>query len=174
LSSSTYSPDGRIFQVEYANKAVENSGTAIGIRAKDGIVLAVEKLIPSKLLVQGSNVRIQTVDTHVGITSAGLVADARHLVNRARQEAKQYRDTYKKPISARMLAERTSQYVQAYTLYGSVRPFGVSAILGCLDEDGSPRLMMIEPSGMYYVCHFYLILGILCCGLWKRKTAGKD
>jgi 20S proteasome subunit alpha 7 len=151
LSSSTYSPDGRIFQVEYANKAVENSGTAIGIRAKDGIVLAVEKLIPSKLLVKGSNVRIQTVDTHVGITSAGLVADARHLVNRARKEANEYRDTYKKPISARMLCERTSQYVQAYTLYGSVRPFGVSAIIGCLDEDGSPRLMMIEPSGVYYV-----------------------
>ena len=166
MSSSTYSPDGRIFQIEYANKAVENSGTAIGIRAKDGIVLAVEKLVPSKLLVQGSNVRIQTVDMHVGMTSAGLVADARHLVNRARQEAKDYRETYKKPISAKMLSERTSQYIQAYTLDGSVRPFGVSVILGCLDEDGTPRLMMIEPSGVYYVFLFSYSLGIFWCCLW--------
>ena len=114
-------------------------------------MLAVEKLIPSKLLVKGSNVRIQTVDMHVGMTYSGLVADARHLVNRARNEARNYRETYQKPISAKMLAERTSQYIQAYTLYGSVRPFGVSAIVGSLDQDGSPRLMMIEPSGVYFV-----------------------
>ena len=66
LSASTYSPDGRIFQVEYASKAVENSGTCIGIKAIDGIVLAHEKLVQSKLLVKEANNRIQTIDMHIG------------------------------------------------------------------------------------------------------------
>ncbi|KAJ3307992.1 hypothetical protein HDU93_005822, partial [Gonapodya sp. JEL0774] len=70
LSVSTYSPDGRIFQIEYALKAVEISGTALAIRAKDGVVLATEKLVQSKLLVPGSNKRTQTVDTHIGIVSS--------------------------------------------------------------------------------------------------------
>jgi 20S proteasome subunit alpha 7 len=69
LSASTYSPDGRIFQVEYANKAVENAGTAIGLKCKDGVVLAVEKLVTSKLLVPGSNRRIFNVDLHAGLVS---------------------------------------------------------------------------------------------------------
>lgn len=94
LSASTYSPDGRIFQVEYANKAVENSGTAIGLRVKDGVVLAVEKLVHSKLLVPGVNRRIQIADKHIGLATAGLLADGRQLAGRTRDEASNYRDTY--------------------------------------------------------------------------------
>ncbi|KAJ3362970.1 hypothetical protein GGF32_005110 [Allomyces javanicus] len=149
LSSSTYSPDGRIFQVEYANKAVDNSGTAIGIRCKDGVVLAIEKLVSSKLLVSGSNKRTQTVDFHVGVATAGLLADGRQLVNRAREEAYNWRSTYKEAIAGKALADRLAMYVQAYTLYSSVRPFGSSAILGTVDKDG-PGLYMIDPSGIYF------------------------
>ncbi|KXS17109.1 N-terminal nucleophile aminohydrolase, partial [Gonapodya prolifera JEL478] len=149
LSASTYSPDGRIFQIEYALKAVENSGTALAIRAKDGVVLAVEKLVASKLLVQGSNKRIQTVDTHIGVGTAGLLADSRHLVNRAREDAQSYRELYLTPIPGRVSADRLSQYVQAYTLYASVRPFGISAILGAWDKTG-PGVWMVEPSGVSY------------------------
>ncbi|KAI9033331.1 nucleophile aminohydrolase [Hyaloraphidium curvatum] len=149
LSASTYSPDGRVFQVEYAVKAVENSGTAIGIKAKDGVVLAVEKLVQSKLLVPGSNKRIQSADFHVGIATAGLLADGRHLVNRAREDAKNYRDFYRTPIPGKVIADRVSQYVQAYTLYSSVRPFGVSGLIGTYDRNGF-GLYMVEPSGLYY------------------------
>ncbi|KAJ3412519.1 hypothetical protein HDV05_000657 [Chytridiales sp. JEL 0842] len=152
LSASTYSPDGRIFQVEYAVKAVDNSGTAIAIRAKDGVVLAVEKIIQSKLLVPGSNKRIATADTHIGIASAGLLADGRHLVNRIREEAQQYRDFYKSQVPGKIIAERAAQYVQAYTLYSSVRPFGSSTLLATYDRTG-PGLYMIEPSGVYYGYH---------------------
>lgn len=70
LSASTYSPDGRIFQIEYAQKAVENAGTVIGIKCKDGIVLAVEKLVNTKLLVKGTNRRILNIDRHAGFVSA--------------------------------------------------------------------------------------------------------
>ncbi|KAJ3289111.1 N-terminal nucleophile aminohydrolase [Rhizoclosmatium globosum] len=149
LSASTYSPDGRIFQVEYALKAVDNSGTAIGIRAKDGVVLAVEKLVASKLLVPGSNKRIGTADTHIGIATAGLLADTRHIVSRTREEAQQYRDFYKSAIPGKVIADRVAGYVQAYTLYSSVRPFGVSTILATMDKTG-PGLFVVEPSGVHH------------------------
>ncbi|KAI0082557.1 20S proteasome subunit [Panus rudis PR-1116 ss-1] len=152
LSASTYSPDGRIFQVEYANKAVENSGTAIGLRVKDGVVLAVEKLIHSKLLVPEANRRIQTVDRHVGMATSGLLADGRHLANRARDEAYNFRELYRSPPPVKELVSRLGLYVQAYTLYSSVRPFGCSTILGGVDNSG-PALYIIEPSGIAYGFH---------------------
>ncbi|PBL02648.1 20S proteasome subunit [Armillaria gallica] len=152
LSASTYSPDGRIFQVEYANKAVENSGTAIGLRVKGGVILAVEKLVHSKLLVPGANRRIQTVDRHIGMATAGLLADGRHLANKARDESSNYRQEYRTPPPLKSLADRLGLYVQAYTLYSSVRPFGISTILGAVDKNG-PSLYVIEPSGVFYGYH---------------------
>jgi len=149
LSASTYSPDGRIFQVEYANKAVENSGTAIGLKVKGGIVLAVEKLVHSKLLVPEANRRIQTIDRHIGFASSGLLADGRHLSNRARDEAANYHDLYNSPPPLENVADRLGLYVQAYTLYSSVRPFGISTILGAVDESG-PKLFVVEPSGVFF------------------------
>ncbi|KAL9096202.1 MAG: hypothetical protein Q9165_001725 [Trypethelium subeluteriae] len=176
LSNSVFSPDGRNFQVEYAVKAVENGGTAIGIRCKDGVVLALEKLIHSRLLKKDANKRIATVDRNVGVVSAGLLPDGRHFVSRARDEAAQWRSIYKSPIPTSSLADRMGGYVQAYTLYSSVRPFGVTAIVGGWDSEaelgvdgqvgsgpkvgaggkkegaksGGPYLYMIEPSGLYW------------------------
>lgn len=98
-----------MFQVEYAAKAVDNSGTAIGVRVKDGVVLGVEKLVPSKMLVEGSNRRIHTVDEHLGAAFAGLSADARMLVKRARQEAENYRDFYHSPMPVDLFTFRLSQ-----------------------------------------------------------------
>lgn len=146
LSNSVFSPDGRVFQVEYASKAVENGGTSIGIKYKDGVVLAVEKLVTSKLLVKGANKRIQTIDRHVGVAYSGLNPDGRHLVSRGRQEAESWRSNFHNPITLPTLAQRISSYVQAHTLYSSVRPFGVTAIVGGVDENG-PHLFMIEPNG---------------------------
>jgi len=149
LSCTSYSPDGRVFQVEYAGKAVENSGTAIGIRVKDGVVLGAEKLIISKMLEPGSNRRISSIDKHVGLAFAGLSADSRPLINRARLEAKNYKNFYEMPIPSKVLNERLSGFVQAYTLYGHLRPFGVSVILASWDASG-PNLHSIEPSGLSY------------------------
>lgn len=102
LSASTYSPDGRIFQIEYAMKAVENSGflkanssTCIGIKTKDGVVLAHEKLFMNKLLKKSANNRIKSVDVHVGFVAAGLTADSSHLASRAVEEAENYKNTYR-------------------------------------------------------------------------------
>ncbi|WWC85512.1 uncharacterized protein L201_000376 [Kwoniella dendrophila CBS 6074] len=149
LSVSTYSPDGRLFQVEYANKAVEAAGVAIGLRCKDGVVLGVERLLHSKLLVKGANRRIASLDEHIGIASAGLLADGKHLTRRAREEASSFRENYNSPVSVQILSDRISAYLQAYTCYGSVRPFGLSSIIGGVDKTGS-KLFCIEPSGVYY------------------------
>jgi len=149
LSNSVFSPDGRNFQVEYAQKAVENGGTTIGIRCKDGVILACEKLVTSKLLVPGSNKRIATIDRHIGIATSGLVPDGKHFALRAREEAISWRRNYKESIPVSSIADRMGQYAQVFTLYSSVRPFGVTAILAGADDDG-PGLYMIEPSGLYW------------------------
>ncbi|KAB5540714.1 hypothetical protein DKX38_013688 [Salix brachista] len=90
LSVTTFSPDGRVFQIEYAAKAVDNSGTVIGIKCKDGIVMGVEKLIASKMMLPGSNRRIHSVHRHSGMAVAGLAADGRQIVARAKSEATNY------------------------------------------------------------------------------------
>jgi 20S proteasome subunit alpha 7 len=164
LSCQTYSPDGRVFQVEYAGKAVENSGTAIGLRVKDGVVLGVEKLIISKMLVEGSNRRIFHVDKHIGLAAAGMSADSRQLVNRARSDARGYKDFYGDAIPARILNDRVSLFVQSYTLYGHMRPFGSSVLLASIDKTG-PQLYMIEPSGLSY--------GYLGVAIGKGRLAAK-
>ncbi|RKP04228.1 hypothetical protein CXG81DRAFT_3129, partial [Caulochytrium protostelioides] len=149
LSSGTYSPDGRVFQVEYAVKAVENAGTVIGIRCKDGVVLAAEKLVHSKLLTPKANRQIQSVDRHAGICPAGLLADGRQLAKRAQEDAANYRANFKLAIPGRVLASNLAAYVQAFTLYSSVRPFGVSAILACYDDAG-PSMYTIDPTGVFH------------------------
>lgn len=152
LSNSIFSPDGRNFQVEYAMKAVETAPTAIGIRCKDGIVLATENIVASKLLVPGKNRKIQTVDRHVGVVCAGLAPDGRHFVNRGRDEARSFQSLYKSKIGLEGLMSRLGYYVQAYTCYNSVRPFGVNAIVGGVDQKG-PHLYMVDPSGTYWGYH---------------------
>lgn len=114
------------------------------MKVKDGIILACEKPLTSRLLKLQANRRIITVDNQAGLLGAGFPADARHLANRAREEAASYRDNFESPIPASVLAERLALYIQAYTLYSSLRPFGVQTILGIEDQ-----LFMIEPSGVY-------------------------
>lgn len=151
LSVTTYSPDGRVYQVEYANKAVENSGTALAIAFKDGIIFAAEKFLASKMLVPGTNKRIAPVHRHAGIVGAGLVADSRQIVARAQSEASSYLSSYGEEIPPEVLAERLGLFCHAYTLYWSIRPFGCSVLLGCVDTDTKvPSLFSIEPSGLVF------------------------
>jgi 20S proteasome subunit alpha 7 len=164
LSAAQFSPDGRVFQVEYAQKAVENSGTVIGLRGKDGVVFAVEKLVTSKLYESGSNKRIFNIDRHIGMAVAGLLADARQLVETARTEAANYRSEYGTPIPVKYLTDRVAMYMHAYTLYSAIRPFGCSLIIGSLEEDG-PVMYVIDPSGISH--------GYQGCTIGKAKQSAK-
>jgi 20S proteasome subunit alpha 7 len=147
MSCTTFSPDGRVFQVEYAGKAVENGSTTLGIRCKDGVVLAVENVVLSKMLEEGANKRIHSVDWKIGVATSGLMADSRQVVGRCRTEVNSYRDFYDADLPVKVLAERVASYVQAHTLYGSLRPFGCSAIIGGVDKHG-PQMFLVEPEGI--------------------------
>lgn len=156
LSSTTFSPDGRVFQVEYAAKAVENSGTCLGLRCSDGVVLAVEKTIVSKMLVPGTLRRAHIVDRHATLAVCGLISDGRVIVNHAREECERYKDFYNRPIPGRVLADRLAHFVHLYTLHWHVRPFGCAVLLAVTGVDG-PELYLVEPSGVsyrYYACAF--------------------
>jgi len=165
LSASQFSPDGRVFQIEYAMKAVENSGTAIGIRGKDGVVFAVEKIVTSKLYEAGANRRLQNVDNHVGMAAAGLVTDARQLAEIARDECSTYRSDYGSPIPLKQLSHRVSSYMHNYTLYSAIRPFGATIMMGSWSKEEGAELYCIEPSGVGY--------GFWGCAAGKAKSNAK-
>jgi len=151
LYSSTFSPDGRIFQVEYAAKAVENAGTAIGLKCRDGVVLCVEKPLLNKMLLPNSSRRIHSVDTHSGVAMTGFISDGRQIVNRSREEASNYEETYGSKIPPALLADRMASFVHYFTLHGSFRPFGATALLASYDPETKEHcLHMVEPSGVSY------------------------
>ncbi|GAX73520.1 hypothetical protein CEUSTIGMA_g972.t1 [Chlamydomonas eustigma] len=146
LSATTYSPDGKVFQTEYAQKAVDGGSTVIGLRCKDGVVLAVEKLIISKLLVEGSNRRIYNVDRHAGLATSGLAPDGRMVVSRACEEAANYKQFYGELIPGHVLCDRVASYMHMFNLYWAFRPYGSTVLLATYDKNG-PALHVIDPSG---------------------------
>jgi len=149
LSVTTYTPDGRVYQVEYAQKKVDISGTALAICFKDGVLFATEKLQHSKMLVPGTDKRTYPVNRHSGMVIAGLVTDGRQLVARGRSECTNYKNAYAEEMPPHMLAERLGLFVHAYTLYWSIRPFGSSVLLGSVDpETKKPSLFLVEPAGV--------------------------
>jgi 20S proteasome subunit alpha 7 len=151
LSSSTFSPDGRLFQVEYATKAVEQAGTVIGIACQDGaVVLGVSKPILHKMVVPttGSYKRIHHVHERAGVASTGFLPDARVLVSRAMDEASDWKAQYGTSIPPDTLAARLGSYVHYFTLHGALRPFGAAAVLASYDEEEKAAcLHLVEPSG---------------------------
>jgi proteasome alpha subunit len=143
---TVFSPDGRLFQVEYAREAVKRGTTAVGVRAKDAVVLLVDKRVSSKLVVAASIEKIFAIDNHLGCATSGLVADARALVDRACVEAQTNRITYDEAIPVDVLAKRICDYKQYYTQYGGGRPFGTALLLAGVDPTG-PHLFETDPSG---------------------------
>ncbi len=145
---TVFSPDGRLFQVEYAREAVKTGSTSIGIVCADGVALVAHKRISSALLVGESHEKIFQIDSHIAASSSGLVADARKLVDFARIEAQKHRLTYDEPISIEMLSKKVGDHVQMFTQYAGVRPYGVSLLLAGVD--GKPRLFETDPSGALF------------------------
>ncbi|WP_435095573.1 archaeal proteasome endopeptidase complex subunit alpha [Halarchaeum sp. P4] len=141
-----FSPDGRLYQVEYAREAVKRGSASIGIRAEDGVVLVVDKRIRSPLMEETSVEKIHKADDHIGIASAGHVADARQLIDFARRDAQVNRVRYNEPIGVESLTKDITDHIQQYTQVGGARPFGVALLIGGI-EKGEPRLYETDPSG---------------------------
>lgn len=136
LSCATYGPDGKIFQIDYALKAVEGFGLGVGIRAADSVVLAVQKPSGNPFEID-SNPRIFQVEDHALVMVVGMLPDGRHLVAKCVEAANGYRANYGRPIPTHVLADTISGYMQLYTHYSNVRPFGCSLLIAGVDSVGS-------------------------------------
>lgn len=142
---TVFSPDGRLFQVEYAREAVKRGTTSLGIKYSGGVVLCVDKRITSKLVESRSIEKIFQVDEHIAVATSGLVADARVLVDRARVEAQYHRIAYGEPIDVEILIKKICDFKQLYTQHGGVRPFGIALLIAGVNR--APRLFETDPSG---------------------------
>jgi len=143
---TVFSPDGRLFQVEYAREAVKRGTTTVGLKYKTGAVLLVDKRVTSRLIEPNSIEKIFEIDDHIGCATSGLVADARALIDRARIDAQINEITYNEKIQVKTLVKRICDFKQTYTQYGGVRPFGTALLIAGVDDTG-PRLFSTDPSG---------------------------
>ncbi|CAD5206961.1 unnamed protein product [Bursaphelenchus okinawaensis] len=145
-----FSPDGHLFQVEYAQEAVKKGSTAIGVRGKDCVVIGVEKKSIPTLQDDRTIRKIHSIDEHVMLAFAGLTADARVLVDYARIECQSYKLTLEDPVTVGTIARYIANLKQRFTQSPGRRPFGITMLIGGFDYDGTPRLFKTEPSGTYY------------------------
>jgi len=143
---TVFSPDGRLFQVEYALETVNRGATILGIACSEGVVLGAEEKLESNLQDQNFIWKLFEVDDHLGAVVVGLGSDARILIDQARIYAQSNRLMYDEPIDIEIVAKRVGDIKQLYTQHAGVRPFGVSIIFGGIDKTGS-RLFATDPSG---------------------------
>jgi proteasome alpha subunit len=145
-AATMFSPDGRLYQVEYASKIVEQGSTGVGIIYNEGVVLVADKNVQSKLVLPESIEKIFKIDGNIAVVSAGLVGDARRLVGIARKQAQDNKMVYSEDIQVEVMAKEIAETKQAFTQYGGLRPFGVAFIIGGVDEKGA-KIFQTEPSG---------------------------
>eukprot|EP01098_Paradermamoeba_levis_P011123 TRINITY_DN4729_c0_g1_i1.p1 TRINITY_DN4729_c0_g1~~TRINITY_DN4729_c0_g1_i1.p1 ORF type:complete len:264 (-),score=105.26 TRINITY_DN4729_c0_g1_i1:43-750(-) len=158
FSLTTFSPSGKLVQIEYAFQAVSGGNTSLGIKAKNGVVIATEKKAPT-LWDLSTVQKINLLTDHVGVVYSGIVADSRVLVDKGRKIAQTYFRTYHDPIPVLQLVRELASVMQEFTQSGGVRPFGVSLLVAGFDSHQGPQLYQVDPSGSYWG--------------WKASAIGK-
>ncbi len=147
MTPTMYSPDGRIYQVEYAIETVKRGTLAIGIKCKDGVIIAVEEN-PRALQVADITQKIFQVDQHIGVAAAGYIPDARVQVDNARFYSQSTKLTYDEPVEVETVAKHLADQCHQFTQYSGVRPYGVALIIAGVDQKGG-SVYVTDPSGTY-------------------------
>lgn len=145
---TVFSPEGRLFQVEYALEAVRRGTLAVAVKSQDAVCLAAQIKVPSKLMDADSIDKIFQVDQHIGVAISGLHADSRALINYARVQAQSFRLTYDEPVRLNMLVKSIADIKQQYTQFGGIRPFGCALFFIAVDPAGT-QIYTTSPSGIY-------------------------
>jgi len=159
FSLTTFSPSGKLLQIEYALTAVSAGATSLGIKATNGVVLATEKKLPSMLVDEESVKKTSLLTPNIGVAYSGMGPDSRVLVRKARKLAQSYYRLYHETIPVSQLVRETATVMQESTQQGGVRPFGVSLLVAGYDDQG-PQLYQVDPSGSYFA--------------WKASAIGKN
>jgi len=159
-----FNPDGRLFQVEYAKEAVRKGATSIGLIAKDSVVFVAHKNITDPLAVPSTIQKVFMVDSHIGATYSGMVADGLHIIGIARDSAQQHRFIFNEVKSIESVAKDLAAYMMQATQYGGIRPYAVSILIGGIDTQ--PRLFEIEPGASF--------LGYKADAIGSGKKAASD
>ena len=144
-----FSPDGRLLQVEYAKKTVRQGSTAIGMVCSDGILLVADKRIVDSLVVPESVEKVWQIDDHIGAAASGILSDARVLIERSQLKAQQHKVTYDSDIDTSTIVKDICDLKQICTQSGGLRPFGVSILVGGIDNGGA-RLFETDPTGIFF------------------------
>ena len=147
MTPTMYSPDGRIYQVEYAIETVKRGTLAIGVKCKDGVIIAVEEN-PRALQVSNITQKIFQVDRHIGVAAAGYIPDARVQVDNARFFSQSNKLTYDEPVEVETVAKHLADQCHQFTQYSGVRPYGVALIIAGVDQKGG-AIYVTDPSGTY-------------------------
>jgi proteasome alpha subunit len=146
-NATVFSPDGRLYQVEYAMEVVNRGGTILGIKCTEGVVLGSEENA-EPLETSGHSWKIFPIDDHIGAAIVGLGSDARVLIDRARVTAQSNKLTYDESIDVEIVTKNSSDFQQVYTQHGGGRPFGTALIFAGVDSTGA-RVLATHPSGTY-------------------------
>lgn len=144
-----FSPEGRLLQVEYAKKTVKQGSSAIAMVCKDGILFVTDKRILDPLIITDEVEKIWQIDKHIGVTASGILSDARVLIERSQVTAQQHNITYDSPIDVSTVVKEVCDLKQLTTQSGGLRPFGVSLLIGGIDESGL-KLYLTDPTGIYF------------------------
>ncbi len=147
-ASTIFSPDGRLFQVEYAREAIKKGSTTIGLKYKEGVMLIASRIIPSKLIATEDTDKIAQIDEHIGCAFSGLVADARLLIDLARDESQINKIRYDEQMPVKALVDSICELKHLYTQFDGVRPFGVALLIAGVDNMGK-HLFSTDPSGAF-------------------------
>src|SRR3990170_8163907 len=151
-TATMFSPEGTILQVEYAQKTVRLGSSSIGMVCTDGVFILADKRVKDKLVIQSSANKIYEVDSHVVAGAAGIVSDARVLIERAQLLAQQHRITYDSPIEPELVIKELANLKQQFTQYGGARPFGVSLMVAGI-RGKKPELYTSDITGNYFAYH---------------------